>query len=702
VDLSGGLLLRRSRDPVAAVRPRAATAAAATRRADVQGLRAVAVLLVVAFHAGLPISGGFIGVDVFFAISGFVITEMLVRELESRGAIDLRGFYARRVKRLLPALALMLTAVAVLGALLTPAASQRMGALSGVTASLFAANAYLFNLRTGYFDVDTSLNPLLHTWTLAVAEQFYVVFPLALLIGWRVGAKVVPQSRRAAAASAVGALTILSFWLSLSLSGTGTMGGTASRFAFYGSPARAWEFGAGALVALGLPWLLQRLSAAGVLWIGIAGAAGLAAGVTSIDHTTAMPGTAALLPVCGACGLLLAGARSSEGLSRLLGLRPVAWVGDLSYSLYLWHWPLIVFATALWPTSGAAAPAAALASLVPAWLSFRFVENRIRYGSSISGRRVLALAATCVVVPLAASAGLLGVRSALAQTATMRSWARSQQLHADVVRNCYSPVPLDKRQDDHCTWRVARSRGEVVLVGDSNAGHFTEPVVKAANRAGFDAVVATYSSCPFVDVGIAEVTGPGERLCRRFFVGTMAALLRRRPALVIIAARTDRYVEAGYHIGLRVGSAPAVYDPAEKERVWSRALHTTVARLGRAGIRVLLVHPVPEFPHALQECTVLRILRNGCATTVSVGEETKRLGRSLEADRDALASLPSSWALDFRHRLCPRGECASARDGVILYRDGEHLSVDGALTLTGSFYAAIVAHARAAGPPRSG
>ena len=190
------------------------------RRADIQGLRAVAVLLVVAFHAGLPVPGGFSGVDVFFAISGFVITGTLLRELTSAGRIDLPRFYARRVRRLLPALALMVTVVAVLGTLASPLATQRTGALTGIAASVFAANIYLYQLPTGYFDVSANLDPLLHTWTLAVEEQFYLVFPALLLLGWaclRVRGKRAhsQRARRLGAAAIVAVVSAVSYVLAV-------------------------------------------------------------------------------------------------------------------------------------------------------------------------------------------------------------------------------------------------------------------------------------------------------------------------------------------------------------------------------------------------------------------------------------------------------------------------------------------------------
>jgi len=168
-----------------------------TRRPDIQGLRALAVLLVIAFHAGLPFPGGFTGVDVFFVISGFVITGTLLAELSSTGRISFSRFYVRRIRRLLPALALVLVFVVLVGALADPVGAQHIAAMTGIFASFFSANGYLYHLGTGYFDVSTALNPLLHTWTLAVEEQFYVVFPALLAAGARVGRSPPEQGRRA-------------------------------------------------------------------------------------------------------------------------------------------------------------------------------------------------------------------------------------------------------------------------------------------------------------------------------------------------------------------------------------------------------------------------------------------------------------------------------------------------------------------------
>ena len=657
-----------------------------SKRLDIQGLRAVAVLLVVAYHAGLPLHGGFIGVDVFFAISGFVITRMLVAELAETGGLRLPRFYARRVRRLLPALAVLLVAVALVGTLASPIASQRVGGLTGVWASIFAANAYLYNLGTGYFDLNASLDPLLHTWTLAVEEQFYLVFPALLLLGWRLRG-------RAGATLLVALASGCSFYLALRFSQAYGLAVIAhpQRFAFYGSPTRAWEFGAGSLLALAapllgrLPWLLaDGLGAAGLAWIGV--------GVLVIDGSELASGSEMLLPVLGTCALIAAGFSSRSLVARGLSNRPLVWIGDLSYSWYLWHWPLIVFARALWPTTAGVALAAAAASLLPAWLSYRYVETPIRRERRWEGRRALALAGVCVAAPLLASGGLALTPNALAQSAPIAQWRQLDRQHADVLGGCNEETPLGRRREGECSWRVAGARGEAVLIGDSNAGHFTEPFVQAVRRLHMNATVATLGSCPFVDL---RVVGGHirEQDCRSFDTGSVAELARRRPRLVVIAARTDRYVE-GSAVGLGQPGSGLSYSPVQKAELWREGLGSFLRRLTRAGVPVVVVHPVPTFAIDPEGCAVVRVLFGRCRATRPRAAVDRQLRRSVEAENAAVAGIPNASAASFESAFCDRQTCWSTRAGTGLYRDATHLSVAGALLFADRFTRLIAANAR--------
>lgn len=645
------------RAPGPADRPRPATSPPepARKRADVQGLRAVAVALVVAYHAGLPVPGGFAGVDVFFAISGFVIAGSLLRELRVHGRLDLPGFYARRVRRLLPALALVLVATAAVGTLAAPLAAQATGAKTGIAASLFAANLYLAQLPTGYFDPAANLDPLLHTWTLSVEEQFYLVFPLLLLAGWRL-------RRRAGSATLVGVVAAGSLALALVTAG--------SAFGFYGAPARAWEFAAGALVALAAPWA-TRLSASASALLGLAGLAAL--GTTGfLLRATAGDPRDVVPAVVGACALLLAG---SGPITRLLALRPVVALGDLSYSVYLWHWPAIVFAVALWPGTRGVAAVAAAVSLLPAWASYRWVEAPLRRHRTLAGRRVVVVAAACVLLPVGAAAGLLAAHGAIGRSDAVRSWQAASAHHADALRGCNSIVPLDERPPGSCTWNGPGARGTVALVGDSQAGQLTEPVVRAARRLGLATVVATANACPFADVAVDGST-VDRATCARHLRGTLAALERLRPGVVVVASRSDNYVgNASIALNGTAGTKA-------KAAIWERGTARVLRRLEHAGSRVVLVHPIPKLGAEPLGCASLRVLLHRCTGEVGLATATAERRPAVEAEEAALTATHAGTGLGLDDLLCERERCRGARGGIWTYRDIDHLSVAGSLLLT--------------------
>jgi peptidoglycan/LPS O-acetylase OafA/YrhL len=589
---------------------------------------------------------------------------------------------------LLPALAVVLSFVAIAGLLLSPLGARHMGAMTGILASFFSANFYLLQLPTGYFDVSTDFNPLLHTWTLGVEEQFYVVFPVVLLAAWRIGALL--RSRlvsRVLAFAAIGGLSYSSFFVSTRWAAGFAFGGIASpqSFAFYSSPARAWEFGLGAMLALAAP-SLRRLPVLGGSILATVGLAAIGFGAFAVGGGSAFVPGVALVPVGGACAILAAGSASRNGVSQLLGSRASTWMGDLSYSWYLWHWPLIVFARALTRDAVWAAPVASVLSLLPAWASYRYVENPIRSSARLRGSRAVALAAVCIGLPVLASAGLLKAQRLMHVEHVL-------DLHADVVRGCDNDTPLGQRRGGHCTWTVSNPKGQVVLIGDSNAGQFTEPVARAATQAGFTATVATFSSCPFVQLSVTG-SNAGEGLCRRFDQESLAALLRMRPNLVIIAARTDSYIEGGT-VGLALpGDSAATTVPEAKAALWTRGVRTEAAQLNRAGIPVAVVHPLPAMPVEPAACAVVLALTGACSGAVPRDVARKRLRRSVLSERLAVTRLASAHAVSLVNAICGRERCASQRSGEMMYRDGKHLSVRGSLQLTPWFSSLIEGFAR--------
>jgi peptidoglycan/LPS O-acetylase OafA/YrhL len=313
--------------------------------ADIDGLRAVAVIGVVAYHAGISaVPGGFTGVDVFFVISGFLITRLLLGDLESSGQISLTNFYVRRIRRLLPSLATVLSVTLVLGFFALPLLGERQGlAKSALSSLVFVANHHFLTTTGGYFDRPAELQPLLHLWSLSVEEQFYVVWPL-MLIG--IAAFLGGLSRQRAVRIAIGVLTVASFAANV------WMVRTNPQIAFYTAPTRAWELGLGALIAT-LP--LNRVTDQGgsadsslkflLAALAIGGLTMVAMSYGYVTSGGTFPGYAALLPTIGT-SLLIFAHTQYPGLptARLLAFAPLVFIGKLSYAWYLWHWPLFAFA----------------------------------------------------------------------------------------------------------------------------------------------------------------------------------------------------------------------------------------------------------------------------------------------------------------------------------------------------------------------
>ncbi|MDO5697144.1 MAG: acyltransferase [Dermatophilus congolensis] len=387
--------------------------AGGSHRRDIQGLRALAVIAVILSHSGLPVPGGFVGVDVFFAISGYVITAMLLRELHTHGRVRFVRFYIRRFKRLTPALALVVSVTMILSALLlTPPGAREVAAQTALGAVFLMAN-FVIAVISAVPTVSDDVNPLLHTWSLSVEEQFYLFFPALLGIAWAgwnhgkaVAQRVWRPGRALTAVCIVGALSFV--WAMYGSTGRGVPGPDVLLIGFYSPLGRAWEFAVGAILAL----LPVHRALANVRVATIVGGLGVGAIVLSLfvlDPTVPWPGPATLLPVLGTVAAMAAGS-DPEGakniVSRTLAMHWPVKLGDWSYSLYLWHWPVIVFATMLWPGSKAAMLAGAVLCAIPAVLSYYYVEQPIRHDPRFEGRRLIPVVLITVGTPALLAAGL--------------------------------------------------------------------------------------------------------------------------------------------------------------------------------------------------------------------------------------------------------------------------------------------------------
>ena len=347
-------------------------------RPDIDGLRAIAIISVIAYHAGFPgFSGGFVGVNIFFVISGFLITSLLFNEAAASGRVNLGAFYARRVRRLMPAGLVVVTVTLLLGAIVLPPASSEQLSLArtAIAFAYFGSNFFFFRTTGGYFDAPSFSLPLLHTWSLAVEEQYYLIWPLIMLLVFHIsGGQRTEAFMRRRSLWVLGMMLVASLILSI---------GTTrdhQNFAFFLLPTRIWEFAIGGMVGLAGSAFYARLRRwAEVLAVG--GLALIVYSVVALDHGTPFPGWVAVIPVLGSV-LLIAGMSADErgGVRRILAVRPMVFIGLLSYSWYLWHWPLLsLFRIYNLGVQDVAANAVIIVlALVLAWLTYVLIENPIR------------------------------------------------------------------------------------------------------------------------------------------------------------------------------------------------------------------------------------------------------------------------------------------------------------------------------------
>ncbi len=646
-------------------------------RRDLQGLRAVAVLAVVIAHAGLPLAGGFTGVDIFFVISGFVITAALLRRLSEDGRMALGAFYLARIRRLLPALAVMLTLVLLASMALGAIGAMGTTARTGAAAALINANTYLMLFDTsGYFDAEAALNPLLHTWSLSVEEQFYLVFPGLLLATW------VIARRRGSARSAVVwllaviAVSTLAAALVISLViAPGDSSSLWGRIDYYSAPTRAWEFAAGGLLAA---WALKRPTWSPPGWLANAGLVVLLIGFVAIPQGTTFPGPLALLPVAGAM-LVIAGGTAKDSVGRTwLTTRPMAWLGDLSYSWYLWHWPIIVFAGIWWTGNRTAVVLAAVLSLAPAWLSMRFVEDPIRFRVAPTTRRTIGIAIACVVAPLVAAGLLLQWHATLKRDIALDPYA----LHLDALLGCESPQPLGSKPAE-CTWDAPGSTKQAVLIGDSLAGQYSEGFVAGMTAAGVQARVATLAGCPFIDYGPDASTARRlgmhpDRECTAFVRKSMKQLVADAPDVIVLPSAAQRYIEGR--------------DPV-REALWSAARGRMLEELSATGARVVMVGPVAKFdgwpPYdegPFKQAAAGRVVAGSLppAPTVAREQVLTRLAGAIAAE-EAAAVAGGASMVDFFDEVCPEAVCRALTEDQLVYRDDVHLSVATSKALSNRF-----------------
>ena len=604
-------------------------------RRDIDGLRALAILPVLLFHAHVPgFSGGYVGVDIFFVISGYLITGIIAREVDE-GRFSLARFYERRFRRIVPALGLMILVVLGLSAWLYLPGDLEGVPRSALAATLFASNLW-FVTDTGYFAGGADVKPLLHTWSLAVEEQYYIGFPILLMLvarfapRWRTGVVVI----------------IAAGSLALSIA----MQRDTSGFAFYLLPTRAWELFAGALLALGaVPALRDRWLREGVVWGGIAA---IVLTVACYDRDTLFPGVAALAPVLGAAALIHSAPGTSAG--RLLGWSPLVGVGLVSYSLYLWHWPIIVFteyATDM-AVAGWTCMAVITGSVIAAILSWRFVERPFRDSQAMPARAIFRFTGATMLL-------LCGLSLALLAAGPWPSRFAPAVLAQAAARDDISPErkrchDMFARQATPCVLGAA-APPDAMLWGDSHGVELAYALALEAKAQGRALVERTTSSCP----PVLGYDAPKDARCAAANRATFAAL-RADPAIRRV------YLAAFWANG-------SFDDPGFVAR-----LDRTIAAIRAEGREVVLIGPVPPQPFDVPR----RLAHLARAGRLAQAEGVARSwvdGRTVH-----LHALFARWQargvrlIDPVAALCDARHCAIERDGKPLYFDSHHLSVAGA------------------------
>nr|WP_275588489.1 acyltransferase family protein [Microlunatus panaciterrae] len=687
------------------------------RRLDIQGLRGVAVIAVLLFHAKIPgFSGGFVGVDVFFVISGYLISGILLRELRSTGTIRLSSFYARRIRRILPAAATVIVATVVLTALLLPVSRWSDAASDAVASSLYWVNWSLADRSVDYLAQDAAASPLQHYWSLAIEEQYYLLWPALLLaVTWavRIAARSAPlhPRRRLAAvqlAPLAAALGVLLLSLAWSVHTTAATPGAA----YFLTTTRVWEVAVGATLAL-LPARARRLPRPAAVLVGWVGLAAVVFAVLAYSSSLAYPGMLALVPTLGAAAMILAGSTAGPaGPAALLSLRPLTWAGDLSYSLYLWHWPLLVVATALFEgLSPAVGLAVVMLAVAPAWLSWRYVERPAQVSRSLANSKVRTFKVGILVTLVALLAGLLLHVSLFpevppppyspalvrpGQTAaggpTRELWG-AEVLAVDPgagdptddvtfftpsVQSAYQDNPsvyaqgchLDKFKDEAklCEYRYGRGSLRVAIAGDSHAAQWVPALRLAARDRGWILDSYTKSSCPVVNGDVLDQQGRPYASCTRWNRNLRQALAERKPDLLLVSSFGYSMAAAGSGRGTSANAA---------ER-YAKAQRAAYRGIARAGIPVVVIRDTPHVGLDIPECVARhRGELTRCAVDRAVA--LRKNGTS----GSAVAGLSRVWMVDLTPQICPAPRCAPIIGRVLVYRDAHHLTATYARTLSG-------------------
>jgi peptidoglycan/LPS O-acetylase OafA/YrhL len=620
-------------------------------RADIDGLRAIAILVVVLFHAGVRgFDGGFVGVDVFFVISGWLITQQLLHRTLSARGVGLIEFWGRRIRRLVPAAFCMVVGVTLLSLLLLSPLDWRLIAQRGVATALYGSNL-LFAARAGdYFSGPLKDSPYLHTWSLSVEEQFYLVWPFIFAGGLLLFSRKDPARFKRALAVAMAVIFVVSMIVNIRLTNA------ESPWAFFGLPARAWEFAAAGLAAT----LLTGRDVVPRTWVRpltVLGVAMIAIAVFTFTESTPFPGYAALLPVLGTLIVVIAGhtSGSSNTAVRPLQWKPVVALGLLSYSWYLWHWPLMILAVgATYRDTTTLRLAAAVAALFVAMLSFRFVENPIRYSERLrhSPGRTYAMGAALVAGAVLISGALWAYQRREIQQEPYREYEAARQSYQQ--KNC--TVASSPNGMSYCESGDLESATTVMLVGDSHAEQWMAAFGDVASDLGIHVVLRSSGNCPATP---PSESGDGLQLarsCADHQQATQDLIDELQPAALVLADAD--------------GTKARVF--TDGVATWRDALEEQVRELQQQGTSVGIVVDAP-----LSDDPLLCLARGRSESHCTLDrDDALQLVDRYRPARNSVVHSTGIPVLDVNRAICTKQACRIRIDDVWVFGAFEHITQD--------------------------
>ena len=610
------------------------------RITQIQGLRAVAAILVTVFHARL-VPGGFIGVDIFYVISGYLITGLILREIEKTGTLDLRSFYQRRIKRLLPTSVFVLFVTAIFAWILFPPITR-----DALGRDLFAAAAYISNYlfawwQNDYQNLNATPSPFIHYWSLAVEEQFYLVWPLFILFLARYGKKVI--------FAGIAITTLLSLLFSIYLTQV------APIWAFYSLPTRAWELGFGALL-LFLPETKKKIRI--LPWLGFFG---IAISSFNFNENTAFPGKNALVPVLATVFLMASIKYWPPLFNDLANSRLSQWLGAISYPLYLWHWPALVL-----PSSALGRPLrfyerflCILLTIVLAHYTSKYVEEPLRH-KNLSPRTIYKGAAYTTAVSLVAGVLISFTSSSIITTKGEVSYQFDlvQVMERPGVYGDGCHVNYGETKSGYCTYGDKESSKTIVLYGDSHAAQWFPTLDKMATERGFKLVSLTKSACPAVDAKRPDQGAFKLVHCTKWRENSIKRIAEIQP-LAVITSSFQYFTPANSSIS--------------RAQWWNEGQRKLLKGLRGSTNNLIYISDTPRPLRDIPNCLASRDSK--------VCDSTERSKVSVIRGFDVIN--PNPW-------LCS-SYCPAIVEGTVAYRDASHISVDMALKLLPKLEAALIA-----------